>query len=338
MSDDDFVARMPIRTYKRRKRTAPLAVRDSDVEALTEVLLNSPEKRSRLPTPSPEKKKCRSIVSGESGDRKSNPLEQSATDLEAFLADHKASFKLNTSIPFDLPDLEVETVARDQEEEKGPPKPVSPEKPDFGDIKLATQVLFEKSNRKKMRQSSLFNIIKKESKPIAHSTAEDDLQKLDVENRAPKPVPSQFRTETKAALTMSSSTPKKPNPAKKPIPKTPKELLCGSKKLIKQAGSTQLDLGAMFGMKPKETPSPKESIKNEKKTAPFYKWIKGTSFTVDAFNFGEIPKCSAYFLSHFHSDHYMGLGKHFTSTVYCSTITAKYVINNLKVKPGSLIN
>ncbi|EKU20429.1 dna cross-link repair protein pso2 [Nannochloropsis gaditana CCMP526] len=36
------------------------------------------------------------------------------------------------------------------------------------------------------------------------------------------------------------------------------------------------------------------------------KWIEGTSFLVDGFNFLS-PKCSAYFLTHFHSDHYWGL-------------------------------
>lgn len=128
------------------------------------------------------------------------------------------------------------------------------------------------------------------------------------------------------------------------------------KSLFKQAGTNQLDLGAMFGMKPKtpdqlKTPrnypekerTPRQSqwsTKNKDgsaKEAPSWKFIPGTSFTVDAFNFGNLPSCSHYFLSHFHSDHYAGLNKKFNSTVYCSQITANYVISTLGVNKDRVI-
>ncbi|KAM0673591.1 5' exonuclease Apollo [Gurleya vavrai] len=63
---------------------------------------------------------------------------------------------------------------------------------------------------------------------------------------------------------------------------------------------------------------------------PVHKSIPNTKYIVDCFNI-YIPDCKIFFLSHFHADHYIGLNKKFTGTLFCSQTTASLVHKNLRV-------
>lgn len=67
------------------------------------------------------------------------------------------------------------------------------------------------------------------------------------------------------------------------------------------------------------------------RTCPFYKIMPGFHICVDAFRYGAVEGCRAYFLSHFHSDHYIGLTANWThGPIYCSKVTGSLVKTQLK--------
>ncbi|KAI1177547.1 DRMBL-domain-containing protein [Nemania sp. FL0916] len=67
------------------------------------------------------------------------------------------------------------------------------------------------------------------------------------------------------------------------------------------------------------------------RTCPFYKIMPGFFICVDAFRYGAVQGCNAYFLSHFHSDHYIGLTANWShGPIYCSRVTGSLVKSQLK--------
>ncbi|KAK0554084.1 DNA cross-link repair protein PSO2/SNM1 [Tilletia horrida] len=70
------------------------------------------------------------------------------------------------------------------------------------------------------------------------------------------------------------------------------------------------------------------------RSVPFYKIVTGTPISVDAFRFGKIEGCTAYFLTHFHGDHYGGMTANWRwGPIYGSHTTCALVVSHLGVNP-----
>ena len=74
------------------------------------------------------------------------------------------------------------------------------------------------------------------------------------------------------------------------------------------------------------------------RTCPFYKIMPGMFICVDAFRFGKVEGQNAYFLSHFHSDHYIGLTSSWShGLIYASKVTINLIRTCLRVDEKWLV-
>ena len=74
------------------------------------------------------------------------------------------------------------------------------------------------------------------------------------------------------------------------------------------------------------------------RTCPFYKIMPGMFICVDAFRFGKVEGQNAYFLSHFHSDHYIGLTSSWShGPIYASIVTVNLIRTCLRVDEKWLV-
>ncbi|GAA5960011.1 hypothetical protein JCM21900_004022 [Sporobolomyces salmonicolor] len=114
--------------------------------------------------------------------------------------------------------------------------------------------------------------------------------------------------------------PSEPHPSSKPISSLPNAFTALMSTTTETSQWKEADVAAkQKGRRPK----------GEERKVPFYKWIEGLEITVDAFKYGKIQGCKAYFLSHAHYQNLSSSWKH--GPIYCSQTTANLVKLKLNV-------
>jgi len=103
---------------------------------------------------------------------------------------------------------------------------------------------------------------------------------------------------------------------------------------------TAKNSSSKFGAKKKKSSWGRRfaSTSRDPNMIPHYKVIKlGNGIQpiiVDGFQYADRARLSSiYFLSHFHSDHYIGLKKTFDGIIYCTQVTANLLLRQFKIKP-----
>ncbi|CAH2093950.1 unnamed protein product [Euphydryas editha] len=138
-----------------------------------------------------------------------------------------------------------------------------------------------------------------------------------------------FCDTSKSPRVLLPQTPSPKRDVKGSVSEAPRASSSRSKKESAGSLSPRRNVDTIHFTLPVKSKSNKTSI--IARNIPHHKIVAGTHFAVDAFSYGEIPNVNNYFLTHFHSDHYMGLNRSFNKLLFCSKITADLCVSRLGV-------
>lgn len=157
----------------------------------------------------------------------------------------------------------------------------------------------------------------------------------------PIPVPKQKETSRESTPTVTNPKAfKRPSHPAKPGQQNPyhlEETIGGSKSAFSKLMSGHAEDAAWASAADAEKAA--RGKPSYQRTCPFYKILPGFYICVDAFRYGAVKGQNAYFLSHFHSDHYIGLTATWShGPIYCSKVTGNLVRQQLRVDPKWVVD